>query len=115
MPICRCVGENEYDTVCDHCGGFRCGRVSTSHICDNHRDAHHSLGDLQCATLMGLAIYRIKRGVEMLLLAILGATLDAQMISLIAGLLVWMVASFVAWGNDDPWADVEFLDYKYET
>ena len=51
----------------------------------------------------------------MLLLAILGATLDAQMISLIAGLLVWMGASFVAWGNDDPWADVEFLDYKYET
>ena len=51
----------------------------------------------------------------MLLLAILGATFDAQMISLIVGLLVWMVASFVAWGNDDPWADVEFLDYKYET
>ena len=46
MPICRCVGENEYDTVCDHCGGFRCGRVSTSHICDNHRDAHHKLGNL---------------------------------------------------------------------
>lgn len=51
----------------------------------------------------------------MLLLAILGATFDAQMISLIAGLLVWMVASFVAWGNDDPWGDVEFLDCKDET
>ena len=46
MPICRCVGEDEYDTVCDHCRGFRCGRVSTSHICDNHRDAHHKLGNL---------------------------------------------------------------------
>ena len=47
----------------------------------------------------------------MLLLAILGATFDAQMISLIAGILVWMVASFVAWGDNDEWADVEFLDY----
>ena len=51
----------------------------------------------------------------MLLLAILGATFDAQMLSLITGLLVWMVASFVAWGNDDPWGDVEFLDCKDET
>ena len=60
-------------------------------------------------------IWTIRDGFAMLLLAILGATFDAQMVSLIAGLLVWMVASFVAWGNDDPWADVEFLDYKYET
>ena len=60
-------------------------------------------------------IWTIRDGFAMLLLAILGATFDAQMISLIAGLLVWMVASFVAWGNDDPWVDVEFLDYKYET
>lgn len=51
----------------------------------------------------------------MLLLVILGATFDAQMISIIAGLLVWMVASFVAWGNDDSWMDVEFLDYRDET
>ena len=51
----------------------------------------------------------------MLLLAILGATFDAQMISLIAGLLVWMVASFVTWCDDDPWGDVEFLDCKDET
>ena len=43
----------------------------------------------------------------MLLLAILGATFDAQMISFVAGLLVWMVASFVAWGDNDEWADVE--------
>ena len=43
----------------------------------------------------------------MILLAILGATFDAQMISLIAGILVWMLASFVAWGDNDEWADVE--------
>ena len=46
MPICRCVGENEYDTVFDHWGEFRVDRVCGSHICNNHRDAHHMLGYL---------------------------------------------------------------------
>ena len=46
MPICRCVGENEYDTIRDHWRGFRCDRVCNSHVYDNHRDAHHKLGNL---------------------------------------------------------------------
>ena len=36
----------DYDTICDHWGGFRVDRVRNRHIRNDHRDSHRMLGDL---------------------------------------------------------------------
>lgn len=42
----------------------------------------------------------------MLLLPILGATFDAQMISVIIGLFMWLGTSFAVWGDENEWSDI---------